>query len=73
MKIKNILKPFINDLKSFLKNNGEEDFVNFDEYENIDSFYIMICNDGSYYKVNMNHSYWYLEDDGTIVFRVNDR
>ena len=35
-----------------------------------EGFYIMI--DDTYHYVNMENSYWYLEDDGTVVFRVND-
>ena len=33
-------------------------------------FYIMIGDE--YHYVDMENSYWYLEDDGTVVFRVND-
>lgn len=32
----------------------------------------MICKDGSYYQVDMDNNYWYVEDDGCLVFRVND-
>ena len=28
--------------------------------------------DDNYYQVDMRDSYWYEEDDGTVVFRVND-
>lgn len=71
MKINETLKPFVNELKGFLLRWGDEEHSPLDE-EDIGKFYIMICDDGSYYQVNMNDSYWYVEDDGCLVFRVND-
>jgi hypothetical protein len=70
-KIKDVLKPFCDDLKSFLNFCGNDEHRPL-EVEDIGKFYIMICEDGSYYQVDMDNSYWYEEDDGTIVFRVND-
>ena len=71
MKIKTALKPFVEDLKEFLKFEGDKEHRPLEE-EDIGKIYIMICDDGSYYQVDMNNSYWYHEDDGTVVFRVND-
>lgn len=33
-------------------------------------FYVMIGDE--YFQVDLRDSYWYHEDDGTVVFRVND-
>lgn len=60
---KKILKPFKENFEHFLKNFGEDE-------SDDDCFYIMIGDD--YHQVDMRDSYWYLEDDGTVVFRVND-
>lgn len=69
MKIIDVLKPFIDELSEFLKYNGKNEQEAIDE--NIDgTIYIMI--DDEYIAVDMNNSYWYHEDDGAIVFRVND-
>lgn len=65
MKVKHILKLFKNNLEEFLDKYGEE-------VSDDDCFYVMICADGSYYNVNIKDSYWIIEDDGTVVFRVND-
>ena len=71
MKIVEVLKPFFVELGSFLSSWGDIEHHPLDE-EDIGKFYIMICEDGSYYQVDMNNSYWYVEDDGCLVFRVND-
>lgn len=63
MKVVNILKPFVNDLVNFIDEFGNET-------SDDDCFYIMI--DDTYYSVQIKNSYWYYEDDGTVVFRVND-
>lgn len=63
MKVNEILKPFVEDLKEFLDKFGEDT-------SDDDCFYVMI--DDDYIQVNMKDSYFYHEDDGTIVFRVND-
>lgn len=63
MKVKEILKLFKEDFHSFLENFG-------DETSDDDCFYVMIGDD--YYAVDIKNSYWYHEDDGTVVFRVND-
>lgn len=63
MKIVNILKPFVNDLVNFIDEFGNET-------SDDDCFYIMI--DDTYYSVQIKNSYWYHEDDGTVVLRVND-
>lgn len=72
MKINEVLKPFVNELKEFLMRYENEEHHPLDE-EDIGKFYIMICDDESYYQVDMDNSYWYVEDDGCLVFRVNDR
>lgn len=72
MLIKEVLEDFIDELKGFLGTYGNHDHEPLDS-EDIGEFYIMICDDGSYYQVDMENSYWCYEDDGTIVFRVNDR
>lgn len=71
MKVVNILKPFIKELVNFIKEFGNEEHEPLDK-DDIGRFYIMICEDGSYYQVDMDNSYWYIEDDGCVVFRVND-
>ena len=71
MRIVEVLKPFFVELDSFLSRWGDIEHHPLDE-EDIGKFYIMICEDGSYYQVDMNNSYWYVEDDGCLVFRVND-
>lgn len=63
MKIKEILKPFVEILEKYLNNFGED-------ISDDDCFYVMI--DDNYYQVDMRDSYWYEEDDGTVVFRIND-
>ena len=71
MKIKEILKPFVEETKEFLKDFGNKKHMPL-ENDDIGKFYIMICENGVYYQVDMKNSYWYEEDDGTVVFRVND-
>lgn len=63
MKINEILKLFVKDLNNFLEAFG-------DETSDDDCFYVMIGDD--YFQVNIKDSYWYHEDDGTVVFRIND-
>ena len=63
MKINEILKPFVEDLEKFLENFGEDT-------SDDDCFYVMI--DDDYIQVDIRDSYFYHEDDGTVVFRVND-
>lgn len=62
MKVREILRPMREDLLNFLEFFGQDDSEN-------DCFYVMIGN--NYYQVDMEESYWYFEDDGSIVFRVN--
>lgn len=69
MKIKEILKPFKEELEEFIKNFGNKKHSP-DEEEYKDIFYIYV--EGTYFPIDMKNSYWYEEDDGTIVFRVND-
>ena len=71
MKIKEVLKPFVEETKKFIKDFGNNKHIPI-ENDDIGKFYIMICKYGEYYQVNMENSYWYEEDDGTVVFRVND-
>lgn len=68
MKVKDILYNFIEETKRFIHNDGEEDTQDYDNKD--DDFYIMF--DDSYFRIDMDSSYWILEDDGTVVFRVND-
>lgn len=63
MKVIDVLEGFIKDLNEFLgrsKNNISADYT----------FFILI--DDVYYDVDMKRSYWRYEDDGTVVFVVND-
>lgn len=69
MKIKEVLKPFKENFEHFLEYFGEEEQGAEGEC-NENEIYILI--EDMYYLVDMEHSYWYHEDDGTIVFRVND-
>ena len=69
MKIKEILKPLIDDLISMIGTHGNEWHCP-DDSELKDMVYVMIGDD--YIPVDVNNSYWTLEDDGTIVFRIND-
>lgn len=62
MKVKEILKPLEKNLEYFLRNFGEDT-------SDDDCFYVMIGDD--YFQVDMRDSYWYHEDDGTVVFRIN--
>ena len=71
MKIKEILKPFVEETKKFIRDFGNETHRPL-ESDDVGKFYIMICENGGYYQVDMENSYWYEEDDGTVVFRVND-
>ena len=63
VKINQILKLFKEDLENFLEKYGEDT-------SDDDCFYVMIGD--TYFQVNIKDSYWYHEDDGTVVFRVND-
>ena len=63
MKVNQILKPFCENLKHFIENFG-------DDTSDDDCFYVMIGDE--YHQVDLKDSYWYHEDDGTVVFRVND-
>lgn len=63
MKIKEILNLFKKDTDEFLKNFGEET-------SDDDCFYVMVGD--TYYSVDIKNSCWYHEDDGTVVFRIND-
>lgn len=69
MKINDVLRPFVQELNSFLEHFGNK---NQQATEDIidGEIYIMIGDD--YINVDMKRSYWYHEDDGTVVFRVND-
>ena len=71
MKIKEVLKPFVEGTKEFIRDFGNKTHKPL-ENDDIGKFYIMICENEGYYQVDMENSYWYEEDDGTVVFRVND-
>ena len=62
MYVIDVLRGFIKDFDEFLGNHKK------DACE--EGFYIMIGDE--YIYVDMENSYWYLEDDGTVVFRVNE-
>ena len=62
MYVIDVLKDFIKDFETFVGTHKKETCE--------EGFYIMISD--TYHYVNMENSYWYLEDDGTVVFRVND-
>lgn len=62
-KIKNMLRYLQAETNKFIQEFGEET-------SDDNCFYIMI--DDTYYSVDIKNSYWYHEDDGTVVFRVND-
>lgn len=64
MYVIDVLKDFIQDLNNFCKRNKEK--VAADH-----CFYILIKDD--YLSVDMKNSYWRYEDDGTVVFVVNDQ
>ena len=63
MKVLAILEPFVKDLYDFIMFNGNT--------ETEDNFFSIQYGD-IYIEVDMNNSYWYFEDDGTVVFRLND-
>lgn len=63
MKVIDVLEEFIKDLNEFL--GRSKDSISADNI-----FFILI--DDVYYDVNMKRSYWRYEDDGTVVFVVND-
>ena len=62
MYVIDVLKEFVNELNEFLGNHKESVC----EAE----FYILAYD--TYIPVDMRISYWRLEDDGTLVFVVND-
>ena len=64
MKIKEILKEFNKQLNDFFNEETENKPISFQVDWRCEQFDEDI--------VDMNHSYWYFEDDGTIVFRIND-
>lgn len=63
MKVIDVLEGFIKDLNEFL--GRSKDSISADY-----TFFILI--DDVYYNVDMKRSYWRYEDDGTVVFVVND-
>lgn len=63
MKVIDVLEEFIKDLNEFL--GRSKDSISADY-----TFFILI--DDVYYDVDMKRSYWRYEDDGTVVFVVND-
>lgn len=65
MKIRQILKLFKDDFDNFIDYYGDNE-------SDDDCFYVLNCEYGEYYKVDISNSYWYFEDDGTVVFRIND-
>ena len=69
MKITDVLKPFMNQLKDFMYNKEGLDHKP-DEYWNHGVFYFMYGD--TYILVEPERSYWIEEDDGTIVYRINE-
>ena len=62
MYVISVLKEFIKDFEDFVKRNMDNKCE--------EGFYVLI--DDYYILVDMKKSYWRLEDDGTVVFVVND-
>ena len=62
MYVINVLREFIKDFEDFVGRNHESVCE--------EGFYVLI--DDYYFLVDMKKSYWRLEDDGTVVFVVND-
>ena len=71
MDVGQYLEIFIDETKEFIRDLGNKTHRPI-ESDDVGKFYVMICENGSYYQVDMENSYWYEEDDGTVVFRVND-
>lgn len=69
MKINDILKPFCKQLKDFMnEKEGKEQEP--DSFDISDSFFFIFGD--TYIHVDPELSYWYEEDDGTIVYRINE-
>ena len=62
MYVIDVLREFMNDFTNFLSRNRDSVCV--------EGFYVLI--DDYYIRVDMRMSYWRLEDDGTVVFVIND-
>lgn len=62
MYVIDVLKDFIKDFDEFLGRSKKSVCE--------EGFYVLI--DDYYFLVDMKKSYWRLEDDGTVVFVVND-
>lgn len=64
MKIKEILKQFNKELNKICTEENQHKTIAFKVTWRSTKYTTNI--------IDMNESYWYLEDDGTIVFRIND-
>lgn len=64
MKIKEILKEFNKQLKNICNEENMNKPIAFQVDWRCEQFNVPI--------IDMQESYWYFEDDGTIVFRIND-
>lgn len=69
MLISEVLKVFKKQLDEFIEENKNEEHKP-DEPAEVGNFYIYHW--GEYYLVDTDKSYWYIEDDGTVVYRIND-
>ena len=69
MKIKEILNPFFEETKDFIKYMGNKEYNPSKNFGN--NFFIQI--DDEYIPVNIDESYWIEEDDGMLVYRINDK
>ena len=64
MKVKEVVSELKNDLNEFIADFGDED-----TFDN-SVFFVMIGDE--YISVDMDNTYFYFEDDGTVVLRIND-
>jgi len=69
MMINDILKPFCEQLKKFMQEKEGVEHTP-DNLEANGCFFIMYGD--TYILVEPERSYWYEEDDGTIVYRINE-
>lgn len=69
MKITDVLKPFMNQLKDFMNSKEGLEHEPDDDWNN-GMFFFMFGD--TYIPVEIDKSYWYEEDDGTIVYRINE-
>lgn len=64
MKVKEVVNELKNDLNEFIVNFGDED--------TFDNSVLFVMIGDEYISVDMDNTYFYFEDDGTVVLRIND-